>query len=359
MKRIVILIFSFIAIAANAQSQNNVESQLRSLAISKEGEVVSVARLHAIIDSLAVQGNMQVKPKAAGRTLYLSIDTTARAEDVSVSSSEVYNMEDYDTVRVRLGRREMYVVRKGKVERLEPADYSYSYDGDDEEDGDVTINIYGDNKSFTRFRVYAWDGVEWGVNGFMQNYSASLDDELGWLDLKQGRSWNFNINIWSFGVALGTPHVGLLTGIGLAFNNYHFSTRYTLGLDAHGHTVPDSSYLNESVYRNKLSTFGITMPLMFEFHIPVHRKTLFVACGVIGDVRLGGRTKVKYTSIDDEPKVRINNDDFNLNTFRYHLTARVGYRYGYVFANYSPVSIFERGKGPKLNTFAIGLGLAF
>lgn len=359
MKRIVILFFTFIALAANAQNQNNVEKQLRGLAIPKGAQVMSADRLHSLIDSLAALGTVKIMPKAAGRTLYLSIDTTAQDNDVNSSSSEVYDMDDYDTVRVRLGRREMYVVRKGQVERLKPGDYTYTYDGDDD-DADVEIDVYP-NKSrrSKRFSVYSWDGAEWGVNGFMQDFSTSLDDELNWLDLKQGRSWNFNINIWSFGVGLGTPYVGLVSGIGLAFNNYHFSTRYTLGLDASGHTVADSSYLNESVYRNKLSTFGVTMPLMFEFHVPVHRKTLFIACGVIGDVRLGGRTKVKYTSIEDEPKVRINNDDFNLYTFRYHLTARVGYSFGYVFANYSPTSFFERGKGPKLNTFAIGLGLSF
>jgi len=209
-----------------------------------------------------------------------------------------------------------------------------------------------------------WSGVEFGINGFMdKNQSITMKNDMSYMDLKQARSWNFNVNFLQYSIGFGTDKIGLVTGMGLEFNNYHFSnpislkTDKTVGSSSNGMTIVDSSYINNNfdVSKTKLSTTHLTVPLLLEFQIPTgdHKHRIFISGGIIGELRLGAHTKVVY---DDEGKRKDKNrEDFNLSTFRYSFTARVGYRGLKLFANYSPVSLFEKNKGPQVYPYSIGL----
>ena len=56
-----------------------------------------------------------------------------------------------------------------------------------------------------------------------------------------------------------------------------------------------------------------------------------------------------------EEKKDKNKQDFNLSTFRYGFTARVGYRGLKLYATYYPVQLFEVDKGPEVYPFSVGL----
>jgi len=202
-----------------------------------------------------------------------------------------------------------------------------------------------------------WAGLEFGVNGLLdKNQSLTLKGDLAPLDLKQARSWNINLNFMQYSIGLGTDKVGLLTGMGLEFNNYHFSNPISLKVE-NGITVVDSSYIkgNMDVSKSKLSTTHLTIPLILEFQIPTgdHGHRIFISGGVIGGLRIGSHTKVIYD--DGGRKKDKNKEDFNLSTFRYGFTARVGYRGLKLFATYYPVQLFEKDKGPEVYPFSVGL----
>jgi len=204
-----------------------------------------------------------------------------------------------------------------------------------------------------------WAGIEIGVNGLMdKSNSLTLNDDLAWLDLKQARSLNFNINFMQYSIGFGTDKIGLLTGMGLEFNNYHFSNPITLAMKD-GITIVDSTFIigNFDVQKSKLSTTHLTIPLILEGQIPVggHRNRIYIAGGVIGGLRIGSHTKVIYD--DNGRKKDKNHDDFNLATLRYGFTARLGYRGIKLFANYYPVQLFEKSKGPEVYPFTVGLVL--
>ncbi|HQB77066.1 MAG TPA: outer membrane beta-barrel protein, partial [Tenuifilaceae bacterium] len=191
--------------------------------------------------------------------------------------------------------------------------------------------------------------------GFMdKNQSMIMKDDLAYMDLKQARSWNVNINFLQYSLGFGTDKAGLVTGMGIEFNDYHFSSETTLKND-NGVTKVDSSFVDFNVSKSKLSTTYFTVPLLLEFQIPAGHHRLYVSGGIIGGVRLGSHTKVVYNDGGKEKKK--NRDDFNLSTFRYGLTARVGYRGLRLFANYYPTSLFEKDKGPELYPFSLGLVL--
>ena len=68
------------------------------------------------------------------------------------------------------------------------------------------------------------------------------------------------------------------------------------------------------------------------------------------------RLKQEYSINGDEQK-RKTKDDFNINPFRYSLTARVGYGKYTVFANYGMTSLFKANQGPKVYPFSAGISI--
>lgn len=222
------------------------------------------------------------------------------------------------------------------------------------------------NEEFERKREFRghWSGFEFGINGYMdKNQSINMTDDKWYLDLKQARSWNINLNFLQYSIGFGTPNIGLVTGMGIEFNNYHFSNPISLKVDnvngspTKGMTIVDSTYIKGGydVSKTKLSTTHLTVPLLLEFQIPTGDRghKVFISGGVIGELRIGAHTKVVYD--DDGKNKDKKREDFNLSTFRYSFTARVGYRGLKLFANYSPVSLFEKNKGPEVYPYSIGL----
>ena len=108
--------------------------------------------------------------------------------------------------------------------------------------------------------------------------------------------------------------------------------------------------------KNRLGVWHLNLPLMVEFQIPVYGESsrIKLAAGVIGGLRIGSRQVQKYTENGEKQKIKIK-DDFYLRDFDYSFTARVGYGNVALFANYSPLTLFENCKGPEIYPITIGL----
>jgi hypothetical protein len=257
-----------------------------------------------------------------------------------------------DTTKIRFGKKEIIIIEKDGSTSIEIPDSDEKFSIDSKKNKNFTY------KRKPRFRGN-WAGFEWGFNGFMDaNYSNNLQGDLRYLELKQGQSWNFNLNILQYSLGFGTDKVGLVTGLGFEFNNYIFRNESTLRV-INGVTVEDNAISldpNKTVTKSKFDINYMTLPLLLEFQIPtINRHRLFLSAGVVGGVKLSSQTKIEYEGLT-KGKERIK-DDFNLSAFRYGLTARVGFRALSVFATYYPVQLFEENKGPEVYPFAIGLRL--
>ncbi len=264
-------------------------------------------------------------------------------------------LNESGTTTIRIGKKRILIIEKNGSTSIEIPKDDSRYSLDSNEDGDFTFT-YRSQSDFTGH----WSGLEWGFNGFMTpNHSTNMTGDNKFLELRQGRSWNINLNFLQYSLGFGSDKVGLVTGLGLEFNDYHFRNPITLKV-VDGSTVEDNSYHldpNINVTKTKLSTIHLTAPLLMEFQIPTgsdeHR--IFFSAGVIGGVRIKSHTKIVY---DGESKGKDKGkDDFNLSAFRYGFTTRVGYRGLKLFANYYPTPLFEDGKGPEVYPFSVGLVL--
>jgi len=198
--------------------------------------------------------------------------------------------------------------------------------------------------------------LELGLNNYLTpDYSMVLPPDQMYMDLNTGKSWNWNINLFDFGVPLGTSYVGLVSGLGFEFINYNFNGQNSIMKDPDtGTTVeyipPYAGYITKS----KMNINYMTIPLLLEFQIPTDRGRIHISTGVIGGLKLWSNTKIKYTEAGDNSKEK-NKSDFNISPLRWGVTARVGYKWIGVYANYYMTSLFKPTMGPELFPFAVGL----
>jgi hypothetical protein len=110
-----------------------------------------------------------------------------------------------------------------------------------------------------------------------------------------------------------------------------------------------------SVKKNKLVASYLTVPLLIEFNTSQNpKKTVHLAIGVIGGLRLGSHVKLVKEVEGKETKTKLRND-FNLNPWRYDATVRLGFRNYTLFGSYGLPNLFKDNKGPELSPFTVGL----
>jgi len=248
-----------------------------------------------------------------------------------ILADTVVTSADGDTAIVRIGKKDVKVI---------------------DHDGGTEI-LWGKGKhrkdNPDRFNGH-WEGIEFGFNGFDKpNYSMYPGDK-DFMSLNQGKSMELDLNFYELNISLAKSYVGLISGMGLSFNNYRFENPYTL---EKGQNMTLPVQLNpDNLSKTKLAVTYLNVPLLLEFQIPVNQNEgrLFVNAGLIGGVKIGSHTKVKYGDTKEKDR-----SGFNLNSFKYSATARIGYKDISLFANYSLTPLFQSGKGPELTPFTIGI----
>lgn len=272
-----------------------------------------------------------------------------------------------DTTEFRFKNKKVRITEDEKGTDIEVHDEEEDRDFD-EEDWDHDWNDDGGDKQFDfdfgesdKFDIH-WAGFEIGLNNYMNsNFSMNLSEANRYMDLNTGKSWNVNLNLLEYDVNLIGKRFGIGTGLGLEFNDYRFDNQLPVVKGANGIGV-DSSYAEGGyhVEKAKLTTTYITVPLIMEYQVKVgdSDNKFFLGAGLLGGLKLGSHTKVKYEK-DGDSKKNKNRSDFYLSPFRYGYTVRAGYGFLKLFANYYDTSLFESGKGPELHPFTIGFMLSF
>jgi hypothetical protein len=207
-----------------------------------------------------------------------------------------------------------------------------------------------------------WSGFEFGLNNYVvQDLDFNLPEENSFMDLKPNLSWGFSLNLPEVSIPLFCKYMGLVSGLGLEWNNYRFSQNIDLITDSTGVIAPQ--YIDQDVMKyqkNSLNALYLNIPLIYEIQIPVNKKDkrIFLGVGVVGGVKLASKTKKTIDYEGKESTIR-NSDDYNLNPFKYGLTARFGYDDAQVYVNYGLSTLFEKDGGPELFPVSAGLRINF
>ncbi|NOY37034.1 MAG: outer membrane beta-barrel protein [Chlorobi bacterium] len=264
-------------------------------------------------------------------------DTMVKPAEKEKIVSPVINVEDKnDTITVRVGKKgvKIYESDKGTSVEIIPMEENKTK-----------------NKKHKRKRFEGhWEGLEIGMNNFLTPDYTYPDN---FLNLNTGKSWNINLNFLQYDVGIIGNSVGLVTGLGLQFNDYKFSGNHSIAKDSTGSVVM-LAYA-DPLKMTKLNIGYLTLPLLMEFHFG---RSFYMAGGVIGSMKIRSYTKVKYY---EEGKITKNKvrDDFAISPLQYEATVRFGINELNVYANYNLSPLFQKNKGPELYPFSVGLAVRF
>lgn len=325
--------------AANVKFKGNPEEW--NFDTSKNGE-------HLIITS--PDSNTAVSTSKT-RVTVSSPDNYDDTTNVKVGSIDV-EVVDGDTVTVRIGGHRLRV----------------------SDDGDVEW----EKVKRPRFNGH-WGGVELGINGYVTpDFNTNWGSKYDYLNLKYERSVTLNLNLWEQNIAFNKNRtVGMITGLGLSWNNYFFSNDTYLKnepSEVKGYYITDVS-----VRKTKLTGMYITVPVLFEFQTgnPNNLRRFHFTIGGVGSVRVTSHTKIYFNEADrvyylKDPETGLLSEPYrtpdresrnivkNYNSFYqspFRFDARVGIGYGWlnVFATYGINNFFQSGRGPELHPWTIGI----
>ncbi|MFA6126442.1 MAG: hypothetical protein WC699_03970 [Bacteroidales bacterium] len=254
--------------------------------------------------------------------------------------------QDPDTSKIRIGKKQYTViVDDDKGVRIVT-------DGDE----NVVTEDFFEKKHHNQGPRMdgTWGGFEIGLANFVNSdYKMAMPAGGEFMDLKVANSLDFSFNFAEKSLGIIKNYVGIVTGLGIQYTNYRFSSDFNLTKTADGIIAEP---VTVDLDKNRLGIWHLNLPLMVEFQIPVYGENtrIKLAAGVIGGLRIGSRQVQKYTENGEKQKIKIR-DDFYLRNFNYGFTARVGYHDVALFANYYPQTLFKDCMGPEIYPVTIGL----
>ena len=260
--------------------------------------------------------------------------------EVSLLNDKINIKDNYfsDTTSIRIGRRNIEII-EGKSRTYVNVTKEEKWE-----------NGHKWRKEFNGH----WSGLQLGVNGLYDtDYSMYENPEDEFMDLNQSASLEVNINFVEYNISLKDHRIGIVSGLGLSWNNYKFDNSLTIDKMEDGLIHPIDIEEN-NFKKSKLMVSYLTLPLMLEVQIPVngHSNSLFISGGMVGGLNIGSHTKVKNDHSKDKDR-----GSFNINPFKYSAIAQIGLRNFSLYATYSFSSLFKDGKGPEMYPFSIGLSL--
>ena len=287
----------------------------------------------SIVADITGTSSLRYKNEPASKTI---------GEDLSISIGDhnnIYVSDGEDTIRVQIGDSDTEIIVY--------------------EDG--TPKITTKRKKRSKFKGN-WAGIELGVNGYLTpNNSLDMPAGYEFLELKYEKSTNFNLNFFQQSFGIFGNKFGLVTGLGLRWNNYRFSNNIVLSPDSAMIYGYQDQTAGRAYEKSKLTAWYLTMPLMFEFQTNRHHNvnSFHLTAGVIAGVRMGSHSKQVYTvngSGKHKPKIY---DSFYLQPFILDATVRVGWGPLNIYGTYSITEMFRNDRGPELYPFSVGIILPF
>ncbi|MDZ7774994.1 MAG: DUF2807 domain-containing protein [Bacteroidales bacterium] len=234
---------------------------------------------------------------------------------------------DDDTMTIRMGRSSIKIDDEGNVE-VRKSEKLQQFEGH-------------------------WSGFFLGVNGLMDS-DQTLNMPTGYeaLDLKYEKSIDVQINFYEQNINLIREKFGIITGLGLQWDNYRFDNDVLLSMEddtlSFDNPDPDRSYK-----KSKLLVTYLNVPLLLEFQTNNQNNlnSFHLSAGVIGGWRIGSHSKV-VSNGRNKNKER---DNFYTNPFRADAALRIGWGKINLYGSYNLIPLFKDNKGPELYPFNLGI----
>ncbi len=211
-------------------------------------------------------------------------------------------------------------------------------------------------KKHKHYRINShWEGIGWG---FTTVTDGSKFNDIDGVTLNAERSNEFFINIKDIPFSLYKKSLMIYTGFGVSWKNFNFDNNTRL-VETNDITTVQAAPPGISYKKSRLRVFSINAPLALEWQQKLGRgHSLYVSAGVIGGFNLFRSQKIKYKDANGK-NIKQYNKGFNVSRFSFEFMGQVGLDNIGVFVKYSPIGLFEEGKGPNVQTASMGLILSY
>jgi hypothetical protein len=202
-----------------------------------------------------------------------------------------------------------------------------------------------------------WSGIDFGFN-MMTNidYTGFGNDFLKNQILKS-HSLHINLIQKSFGLQSNRNTLGIVTGLGVQFQNFRLNKNTTFHRLENNRIEPELLIFDEN-QKSKFSAVWITAPLLLEHQVPVkhYKNRLYFSGGLFAGYRIGSNTNIVYRISRKREKLKTP-DHFSLHNLRYGAMVRAGYRWLNIYAGYDLRQMFIKNLGPEVYPFEAGITL--
>jgi hypothetical protein len=250
--------------------------------------------------------------------------TRTRQTVIGIGNSSLRIREKSDTTFIGLGNHELIISERNGNSR-----------------------VYLKNKRRERRRrsfVGHWTGFEIGIASFKEDMK---DAPEGFMELTYPKTTAVNLNLLQGNFKLIGSRFGLVSGLGLSWYNFRFKDDITL-IDIKNEagksittqaTIMDTYPKRKSgVKKSKLTICYLTVPLLLE--VQGRNKDMYISAGLIGGLRIGSHTKIKFKDGGKEKDF----GDFNLLPYKLDATVRMGFNIFSLWASYSLTPLFQKDK---------------
>ncbi|GHU57150.1 hypothetical protein FACS189411_09860 [Bacteroidia bacterium] len=198
-----------------------------------------------------------------------------------------------------------------------------------------------------------WAGFGMGFANFADKRMEHFNDIDG-VSLRSGKSLEYNLNVLEKSFLLSSrSNWAIVTGMGIRWSRYSLDgNEYFKEVDGITALQPAPEGMNYK--SSKLNITSLTIPVLLEWQ---NRSNLFLSAGVVGVIKTASSSKVSYKDASTKKHTDKMDSGMNLRPVTMEFLVQAGYDWIGVYAKYSPMSIFESGKGPKVFPVSIGLQL--
>ena len=234
--------------------------------------------------------------------------------------------------------------------------------------GDVRTNVYNPRSNGFSLSLPSlpwnrqfdphWAGFGIGFNTLADVHLQHLN-HVGGISLSTGKSLEYTFNIFEKSFAFARNHLAFVTGLGMRWNRYHLSKNaYFVRQDGNVTTRP--ALPGMYFQKTRLGVNSFTVPLLLEFQAGRTRAgSFFLSAGVVGAVNYLSTSKVKYVDFDGKKQKRKMDGDLYVNLLSFDVLVQAGFGNFGLYAKYSPVELFEHGRGPEVYPASIGAMIHF
>ncbi len=341
---------SFVKLSGNASSHNVTSSGASEIKAGKLQTTTTYADASGASD-ISVWATQKIDKQTSGAgsiSIAGDAETIDKSDDYSYSS-ETGSKKTYsnsDTTTVKVGALKVQVVEDDSV-KVTVGKHQLVVDDNG--------NVKWERNCNRKFNGH-WGGVDIGINGFMdEDHNIDPPADYDFLTLKYEKSAEVNINFYEQNINLAKNKLGLITGLGLRWNNYRFDDNIMLSSDSE--QISGSPDYSRTWEKSKLVVNYLTVPLLLEYQTNAYARSnsFHITAGVIAGWRYATHTKMMYKE-DGNGKPK-NWDSYHLNPFRYDATVRIGWGIINLYATYSLNQMFKKDEGPELYPVTLGISL--